>query len=167
MRAHEFVGEKIAPETVRDGFRRQQVVNNGQWLITATGETIRYGGNSGITANVLHIKVYDRATSKQLAWVDFLVKTRPEDGEQYLESVYTTVDKDYRGQGLGRLMYQYANSLGNDIQPSELQTDAGRGMWKSFGSAVRQTPALPVKPEPAPKPAPKPTMWQRLKKAVA
>lgn len=166
MRAHEFVGEKIAPETVRDGFRRQQVVNNGQWLITATGETIKYGGNSGITANVLHVKVYDRATSTQLAWVDFLAKTRPEDGEQYLESVYTVVDKKYRGQGLSRLMYQFANSLGNDIQPSELQTDAGRGMWKSFGSDVRQTPPLPVKAEPAPKPEAKPTVWQRLKKAV-
>lgn len=160
MRAQEFVGEKVAPETAQDGFSDQQPANNGKWTIKATGDTRQYGTH---TANVLHVQVVDSETREELAWVDFLVKTRREDGEQYLESVYTHVNPRYRGQGLAKLMYQYANSIGNDIQPSQLQTDLGKGMWKGLSKTVRQLPTLPTPPAPEKRPS----MWQRLRKAVA
>ena len=160
MRAQEFVGEKVAPETAQDGFRDSRPANNGEWTIKATGDTRQYGTH---TANVLHVQVVDTQTQEELAWVDFLVKTRREDGEQYLESVYTHVSPRYRGQGLAKLMYQYANSIGNDIQPSQLQTDLGKGMWKGLSKTVRQLPALPTPPAPEKRPS----MWQRLQKAVA
>lgn len=161
MRALEFVGEVVAPETTETGFHDQQLVNNGQWLIKATGDTRQYGDTK---ANVLHVQVFDNKSKDELAWVDFLVKTRREDNEQYLESVYTYVNPQHRGQGLAKLIYQYANSLGNDIQPSELQTDMGKGMWTGLNKSVRQ-----LRPVPAPvqsTPAKKPSIWQRLQKAM-
>jgi GNAT superfamily N-acetyltransferase len=159
MRARDFVHEKVAPETAKTGFHDQRLINDGQWLIKAEGETRRYGDS---TADVLHVRVLDAKTGTELSWVDFLVKTRREDGEQYLESVYTHVAPQHRGQGLARIMYQYANSLGNDIQPSELQTPLGKGMWTGLTKSVRQPP-LPAKPAPTVKP----TMLQRLRKAMA
>ena len=159
MRAQEFVGEKVAPETTQDGFRDSRTANNGEWTIKAAGDTRRYGDT---IANVLHVQVFDTKTNEELAWVDFLLKTRSQDGEQYLESVYTHVNPRYRGQGLAKLMYQYANSLGNDIQPSQLQTDLGKGMWKGLSKSVRQLPPLPVQQTPTKRPS----VWQRLKKAV-
>lgn len=161
MRAQEFVGEKVAPETAQDGFQDQQLVNDGKWIVKATGETRSLGGSRN--SNVLHIKVFDSATDEQLAWVDFLVKTRREDGEQYLESAYTYVSPRYRGQGLAKLMYQYANSIGNDVNPSRMQTDMGQGMWKGLDKSVKRPPAIP---EPK-KPEKPPSMWQRLRKAMA
>jgi len=160
MRAQEFVGEKISPETAQDGFLDQQLVNNGEWTIKATGDTRRYGDT---VANVLHVKVFDTKTNEELAWVDFLVKTRREDGERYMESAYTYVNPRYRGKGLAKLMYQYANRLGNDIQPSQMQTDMGKGMWKGLNKAVKQPPSLPTVSVPE-KP---PSVWQRLRKAMA
>jgi len=140
MRAQEFTVEKVNPETTQTGFRDQQVVNQGQWLITAEGQTQRYGE---ITAHVLHVRVLTNDNSKEeLAWAKFLVRQRPEDGEQYLESTYTFVSPKHRGQGLAKTMYQYANSLGNDIQPSRLQTDFGRGMWQGLNKTIKQPPKL-------------------------
>lgn len=160
MRAQEFVGEKVAPETTQDGFEDQQLANDGKWTVKASGETRQYGTH---TANVLHIKVYDSATGEEVSWVDFMVKTRREDGEQYLESAYTYVNPRYRGQGLAKLMYQYANSIGNDINPSRMQTDMGQGMWKGLDKSVKRPPAIP---EPK-KPEKPPSMWQRLQKVMA
>jgi predicted GNAT family acetyltransferase len=159
MRAQEFVKERVKPETAQTGFEHQQLLNNGEWLAKARGDTRDYSGQA---ANVLHIQILDAKTKEELAWVDFLVKTRREDGEQYLESVYTHVKPSQRGRGLAKAMYQYANSLGNDIQPSQLQTDLGKGMWKGLDKSVRQLPKLPE-----PEPQPKPTIWQRLRKVVA
>jgi hypothetical protein len=159
MRAQEFVKEKVSPETTQTGYRDQQLINDGKWLIKAEGETRQYGDQ---TANVLHVRVLDAKTGQELSWVDFLVKTRHQDGEKYLESVYTHVKPQYRGQGLAKIMYQYANSLGNDIQPSQLQTPLGKGMWTGLSKSVKQLPQLPD-----PKPEVKPSIWQRFRKAMA
>lgn len=161
MRAEEFVNEKVAASTAETGFKHSELANNGAWTLSAEGDTRQYGTH---TANVIHIKVTDTKTNDELAWVDFLVKTRKADGEQYLESVYTHVNPQYRGQGLAKLMYQYANSMGNDIQPSDLQTDLGKGMWKGLNRSVRQLPTLPAEPNTASKV--KPSVWQRIKQKM-
>ena len=159
MRATEFIKEKINPETAVTGFEDKQQI--GQWLIKADGQTDVYNNRQ---VNLLHIRLFDTETNKEVGWADFIVRARDADGEQYLESMYTRVDPEYRGKGIAKVMYQYANSIGNDIQPSGLQTDMGKGMWKGLSKSVRQPPALP-KAEPAPVQKP-PTMWQRFKKAI-
>jgi hypothetical protein len=161
MRASEFIDEKINPETVNTGFRDRQSLSHdklGNLTITAEGETRLIGTTK---ANVLHLRLLD-SENKELAWADFLVKTRKEDDEQWLESAYTYVNPKYRGYGLSKLLYQYANNLGNDIAPSGLQTDLGKGMWKGLTKSVRQ-------PEPYINPKPqksKSSLWQRIKKNI-
>ena len=158
MRAQEFTAEKVNPATTQTGFRDQQVVNQGQWLITAEGQTQRYGE---VTANVLHVRVLTNNNQREeLAWAKFLVRQRPDDGEQYLESTYTFVAPEHRGQGLARIMYQYANSLGNDIRPSRLQTDLGRGMWQGLDKTIKQPPELTKS---TPVPSKKPGLINKLK----
>ncbi|CAB4137811.1 NAT_SF domain containing protein [uncultured Caudovirales phage] len=160
MRANEFTTEKVNADTVQQGFRDQQTVNNGQWLIRAEGQEQQYGSH---TAHVLHVQVVTNNNRKEeLAWSKFLVKQRPDDAEQYLESVYTFVDPKYRGQGLAKLMYQYANSLGNDIQPSQLQTDLGRGMWQGLDKTIKQPPKLTKST-----PVQKPSLFGRFKSVFA
>jgi predicted GNAT family acetyltransferase len=162
MRSQEFTTEKVNPATTQTGFRDQQVVNQGQWLITAEGQTEQY---PKFTANVLHIRVLTNDEKREeLAWAKFLVRQRPEDGEQYLESTYTFVPPKYRGQGLARTMYQYANSLGNDISPSRLQTDLGRGMWQGLDKTIKQ-PSKLVKTEP--KAQARPGLFNKLKSVFA
>jgi hypothetical protein len=162
VRSREFTAEKVNPATTQTGFRDQQVANQGQWLITAEGQTEQYGTH---TANVLHIRVLtNNKERKELAWAKFLVKQRPDDGEQYLESTYTFVAPEHRGQGLAKVMYQYANSLGNDIRPSRLQTDLGRGMWQGLDKTIKQPPE-PAKSTPVP--SKKPGLINKLKRVFA
>ena len=162
MRARELATEKVNPDTTQTGFRDQQVVNQGQWLITAEGQTQQY---PKFTANVLHVRVLTNDNRREeLAWAKFLVRQRPSDGEQYLESTYTFVAPQHRGQGLAKLMYQYANSLGNDIQPSRLQTDFGRGMWQGLGKTIKQPPK-PI--DSTPVPSKKPSLFNKLKSVFA
>ena len=95
----------------------------------------------------------------------FTVRRREEDNEPHLTSMSTSVEPEYRGRGLARMMYQYANELGNDIEPSRIQTQMGRDMWKGLSKHIRRSPSLP---EPViQKPEPKPSFWQRLHKALA
>ena len=162
MRSQEFTTEKVNPATTQTGFRDQQVVNQGQWLITAEGHTEQY---PKFTANVLHIRVLTNDEKREeLAWAKFLVRQRLEDGEKYLESTYTFVSPKHRGQGLAKLMYQYANSLGNDISPSRLQTDLGRNMWQGLDKTIKQ-PAKLTKSEP--KAQTRPSLFNKLKSVFA
>ena len=48
------------------------------------------------------------------------------------------VDERYQGQGIARVMYDYAKSKGYEIHRSYDQTDAGAGFWnKHRGEDVR------------------------------
>ena len=62
----------------------------------------------------------------QIGWVVFTNR----DDVWIAENVY--VAPEFRRQGVATLMYQYAKSLGFDIQPSETQTSDGNQMWQSF-----------------------------------
>ena len=73
---------------------------------------------------MLGVEIIDNEFERQIAWVDFIVQVRPQDNEPHLVSTSTYVRPEYRGQGLSKIMYQYANNIGNDIEPSRLQTQA-------------------------------------------
>lgn len=159
MRAHEFVREKISPETTETGFKDQRDIADGRYRLVATGHNTVYRDRP---VNMLKVDLFDNELERNIAWVEFIVQTREQDQEPHLVSTSTYVRPEYRNQGLAKIMYQYANSIGNDIEPSRLQTQAGKNMWKGLTKSVKQLPPLP---EPPP-PPPKPTVWQRLRGAV-
>ena len=49
----------------------------------------------------------------------------------HLESFDTYVRPDMRHQGIATVMYDWAQELGNDLQPSGHQTGAGKRFWKA------------------------------------
>lgn len=162
MRACEFLLEKVVQNTTISGFEDSKISNDGLYKIIGTGETKDY---SGYKAHVLHVKVLDNDSNKQLAWADFLLKKRYEDNEEYLESVYTYINPDYRGKGLAKLMYKYVNDLGNDVQPSELQTKLGKNMWQGLSKTVKQLPKSPIS---STKPIAKKTnFWDKIRKTIS
>ena len=46
-----------------------------------------------------------------------------------IEAIKIDVDDRYRRQGIATLIYDYAEELGNDIEPSDEQTDDGQAFW--------------------------------------
>lgn len=146
MRIHELVN----PKSLNPDFSDQRQVGN--LLLQAKG------GSAGR----LHIKAYDISNPDQpieAGFADFAIRTNAQ-GEDYLRAYYTFVNKSYRGRGISKQMYLYVNDIGNDIMPSELQTDLGKQMWKGLSKTVRQPGGKPV---PKLDPAPPPSRFARLK----
>ncbi|CAB4241825.1 hypothetical protein UFOVP71_363 [uncultured Caudovirales phage] len=46
-----------------------------------------------------------------------------------VEAASIDVDERYRRQGIASLIYDYAEELGNDVEPSDKQTDDGQAFW--------------------------------------
>ena len=157
----EQIKELVNPDVVKDGFKHSKTVNNGEYTLTAKTDVYSHDGKSWPS---IEVKIYNQ-DKKQVGFVMFTVRRREEDNEPHLTSMSTSVEPEYRGRGLARMMYQYANELGNDIEPSRIQTQMGRDMWKGLSKHIRRSPSLP---EPViQKPEPKPSFWQRLHKALA
>ena len=74
--------------------------------------------------HVLVINALDDWGNNVLGSVAFNIHDNDELDPQDLK-----VDKRYQGQGIARVMYDYAKSKGYKIHRSYDQTDAGKGFW--------------------------------------
>ncbi len=111
----------VDPAVFKEGFEKLKKLADGTWLRA-------FADNGALTiearkdGHIIGQTTFDRkyATGK--------------DGksEQNAEAFHTGVNSDHRGEGNATEMYKFASELGNDIQRSDIQTDAGRGLWQGF-----------------------------------
>jgi len=169
MRAHEFIPEKINPETIQPGFERVRRMKNG-YVIRARAKDLYDDGG-------IEIEVFDPQEDPELRWpiADVRFKVKHDDtGEPFLASLSTGTKERYRRQGLAAAMYNFARMLGNEVRPSRLQTDQGRAFWQGGAGAGREleltdepvyqapTPSPKAEPEPEPRPRGFLQRWRRL-----
>ena len=57
--------------------------------------------------------------------------------DDHLESFDTWVRPECRRQGVATVMYNWAEELGNDLEPSSQQTPAGKRLWKTRSKKSR------------------------------
>ena len=129
--------EYVDWKTLDRDFKKEKIVGN--LLLKAEGGSL----------GRLHIKAYDisKGSPVDAGFADFSIRSTPE-GEDYLRASYTYVNPPYRSKGIAKQMYIFVNEIGNDIKPSELQTDLGKGMWKGLEKVVKQPSG--IKPQPKP-----------------
>lgn len=151
MRAHEFVTEDVNYRTIRSGFIKRKNILGDKFYIEARGKDSRFGGKLEI-----HVYTIDDQP-KEVAFAIFGLRERVEDKEPYLRVAMITVSSDYRRLGIAKEIYQFVNELGNDIMPSENQTDDGQAMWKYLQGKVRQP-----NPVASTRPVKKPGYLQRI-----
>ena len=143
MRASEFINELVSKDVAfRNYFRKYKkiVINkHGQktdlYLIAELikdrhGDRMVYitaslGLNSSATS-WQNVNPEDYADPKVVGGVEFWIHTN------HLESGDTWVLDDYQGLGIAKNMYMFAHELGNDIEPSEVQTGPGQALWHSI-----------------------------------
>ena len=169
MRAHEFIPEKINPETIEPGFERTRRMKNGYVIRARASNAYSDGG--------IEVQVFDVKDDPRMIWpiadVRFKVKADPDTGELFLSSLSTGTKERYRRQGLAGAMYNFARMLGNDIRASRLQTDQGRAFWQGGAGAgrplelsdepeYRSEPPPPAPEPPPPRPRGFIQRWKRL-----
>lgn len=129
MRAREFINEEINSDIYHPNFKHEVEMLGYRYVATVAQQS-GYG-------NELKVTVYDG--NKEIAHVEFI----EEPHDKALISANTWVDDSYEGQGIATNMYAYAKMLGNDIMPSDNQTDAGERMWRSWNQSGQSKHILP------------------------
>jgi GNAT superfamily N-acetyltransferase len=122
MRASEFITEEVNPDCFNPAFNDTQIFD---------GLTYRASMDKDhLGKKYFEVKVFDDNFERV-----GLVKFKPyknAKGEYWLESLITAIHPDYRGKGIARNVYAYVRMLGNNIKPSNDQTDQGRAMWNAW-----------------------------------
>ena len=76
------------------------------------------------------IKVFDD-NFERVGLVKFALY-KDKSGNEWLESLISAIQPEYRGRGIAGNIYAYARMLGNTIKPSSDQTQQGRDMWTGW-----------------------------------
>lgn len=135
MRARDFQ-EAINPAILKPEFQRKKVIDTARGPITLTAqyhdEPDRYYPQFIIMAhNARGHKVgYTRFNIDNLHY--WLTGKKPWPKKAHMFAGMAQVQTDYQKLGIAREMYKFAQELGNDIKPSDVQTKQGRSMWDSF-----------------------------------
>jgi hypothetical protein len=129
--------EGINPDILKSGYRREKTINTTKGTIRLVAQQLgRSAVYPELTINAYNAQgekiAYTRFTIRNLEkWKIFLGnRKRPE--QAHLIAGNVSVWRDYQKLGIAREMYRFANQLGNDIEPSPVQTDQGKAMWRSF-----------------------------------
>jgi len=129
MRANEFINETVNPDIYHSNFKHELEIHGLRYVATTENNT-GWG-------NQLIITVYDG--KKVVAEAELA----EEPHDKALISQNTWVNKNYQGQNIATNMYAYAKMLGNDIIPSDMQTDQGERMWQSWNRSGQSKHILP------------------------
>lgn len=127
--AKHLTNEEVNPDIYHPNFKHEVEMHGYRYVATAD-QSSGYG-------NELKISVFDG--KKQIAVAEFI----EEPHDKALISANTQVSDGYEGQGIATNMYAYAKMLGNDIIPSDNQTDQGETMWKSWNQSGQSKHILP------------------------
>jgi GNAT superfamily N-acetyltransferase len=111
MRAREFILEETMPELEYDRSFNYSKEHNGVTLRA----WIEEAGRLEISASI------DGQEVGSVSFINF---------GDHLQASTAEVKPEYRRQGIARMMYDFAEELGNDLEPSQALTDPGKEFWR-------------------------------------
>lgn len=129
--------EAVNPDILKPGYRRQKTIATAKGPIRLVAQQ---QGRSEVfpefTIDAYNSEgqkiAYTRFTIRNLEKWNVLLGNRKRPEQAHLIAGNVSVWRDYQKLGIAREMYRFANQLGNDIEPSPIQTDQGKAMWRSF-----------------------------------
>lgn len=112
MRAQEFIFEETMPELEYDRSLNYSEERNGVTLRA----WIEEAGRLEISASV------DDQEVGSVSFINF---------GDHLQASFVEVKPEYRRRGIARMMYDFAEELGNDLEASHALTDPGKEFWRN------------------------------------
>ena len=112
MRAQEFILEEVMPELEYDRSLNYSEERNGITLRA----WIEEAGRLEISASI------DGQEVGSVSFINF---------GDHLQASTAEVKPKYRRRGIARMMYDFAEELGNDLEPSHALTDPGKEFWRN------------------------------------
>ena len=167
LREEGIVDEYVNKDTVTPGFKKEKWIMGGKYKLVATARDRKNDKDvEGLIIRVIDPKDTSVFRPGEVGSVRLIVKGDGSYDDRALSASLLGVDDDHQRKGLASAMYQFARELGNDIMPSNSQTDMGKAFWQGGAGVGKDFPEeLPpepeVKQEPVEPEAKKP-FWQRL-----
>lgn len=171
LREEGVIDEYVNKDTVTPGFKKEKWIMGGKYKLVATARDRKNDKD----AEGLIIKVIDPEDTSvfrpgEVGSVRLIVKGDGSYDDKTLSASLLGVDDDHQRKGLASAMYQFARELGNDIMPSNSQTDMGKAFWQGGAGVGKDFPEeLPPEPkakqepvEPEVEPDVKKPFWKRL-----
>jgi GNAT superfamily N-acetyltransferase len=159
MRAREFeLKEKVNPESVEPGFKLEKWIINGRYRMEVKAkEPTPEGDVPGIIIHVYDPEKKGGLWNGRIATGRFIVmNSKTKDGTRNfdnatIEPSFVSVDDKYHRQGIASAMYNFIRLLGNDLNPSNAQSDMAKKFWAAGGGQGKATDYSdepPATPEP-------------------
>lgn len=117
----EDIDETVNDKLFWSGYQKEKPIPGGYILVASAGY-VGYGAKPDFKSNQFRI-VAKSPKGGEIGWVNF------EKQGDHLEALDLSIQPEHRRKGIATEMYRFARSLGNDIQPSKLQTASGKLFW--------------------------------------
>lgn len=143
MRASDFLTEKINQEIVEPDFYAEKDIDiEGVGPLKLVAKNLKPGPYTpqfqvtvflpdGQSIGHFRFLVMDY---EEGSGFKFLSKFKSK-ADPYVIGANVRVWSEFQRKGIARAVYQWVQNMGNDLQPSTTQTDAGKSMWRSFEKA--------------------------------
>ena len=117
--------EKINDKIFYTNFDASKEILGGKYKLVARAGYVRLGSPNKFKSHKFEIRVRT-AKGTEVGYANF------EQSGEHLEAESIKIDPEHRQKGIATEIYKFVRELGNDIQPSKLQTGMGKLLWSKI-----------------------------------
>lgn len=128
MKISELV-EKVNDKIFYTNFSDSKSILDGKYTLKARAGYVKMTSPNKFKSHKFEIKIYT-AKGADVGYANF------EQFEDHLEAESIKIDPAHRQKGIATEVYKFVRELGNDIQPSKLQTGMGKQLWSKINHST-------------------------------
>lgn len=125
------LNEKVNDKIFYTNFDASKEILDGKYKLVARAGYVRMGSANKYKSHMFEIRVRT-AKGTEVGYANF------EQHEDHLEAESIKIEPAHRQKGIASEIYKFVRELGNDIQPSKLQTGMGKLLWAKIDHSTGQ-----------------------------
>lgn len=125
------LSEKVNDKIFFTNFDASKEILDGKYKLVARAGYVRMGSPNKYKSHMFEIRVRT-AKGTEVGYANF------EQHEDHLEAESIKIEPAHRQKGIASEIYKFVRELGNDVQPSKLQTGMGKLLWSKIDHSTGQ-----------------------------
>ena len=135
MKVHELF-EKVNDKIFYTNFDASKDILGGAYKLIARAGYVRMGSPNKYKSHMFEIRV-KTAKGSEVGYANF------QQHKDHLEAESIKIEPAHREKGIATEIYKFVRELGNDIQPSKLQTGMGKQLWSKIDHSTGERKKTP------------------------
>ena len=125
------LNEKVNDKIFYTNFDASKDILDGKYKLVARAGYVRMGSPNKYKSHMFEIRIRT-AKGTEIGYANF------EQHEDHLEAESIKIEPAHRQKGIASEVYKFVRELGNDVQPSKLQTGMGKLLWSKIDHSTGQ-----------------------------